>query len=565
MRVFVTDGDSRAALAVTRSLGAAGHEVFVGERFTPCLAHASRHCARAIVYPNPVVDSAAFVDGIDALVTTHRIDVLLPVADIPTLLLTAQRARFDGRCAVPFAAAEAIDRAANKVDMLTTAESLGVPVPRSVIVHSLDQAEAGTFEYPMVIKPGRSRVRTSAGWASSGVSYAADRNDLLRDLRARPSHDFPLLLQERIVGPGLGVFACYDHGRPVALFSHRRLRERPPWGGVSVLSESVPMDPVARDAATTLLDALQWHGVAMVEFKRDLRDGLPRLMEINGRFWGSLQLAVDAGVDFPALLVRTVSHPGSVTAPAYRAGVRSRWLWGDVDSLLIDLFGRRSAATTGRPSRLRSILAFLEFWGRDLYYENPQWNDLGPWRYETVEWLKQLRSRRAKADTAKAGAITPLETPSAEVFDSLDDVAVPRDEWNALAATSPSASIFQTHDWVHSWWDTVGADQSPLVVKVLRGTTPVAVAPLMVASAWLTSTAQHAWGAMSSIDHIGLGSDYDGGTPVEGLETGGKMQAFADALLEAGLSEADIHKIFSENVKRVIQWAKDHRPEKPAK
>ncbi|MFO0551063.1 MAG: membrane dipeptidase [Polyangiaceae bacterium] len=69
---------------------------------------------------------------------------------------------------------------------------------------------------------------------------------------------------------------------------------------------------------------------------------------------------------------------------------------------------------------------------------------------------------------------------------------------------------------------------------------------------------------VAGIDHVGLGSDYDGGTPVEGLETGGKMQALADALREAGLSEADIHKIFSENVKRVIQWAKDHRPAKPA-
>ena len=132
------------------------------------------------------------------------------------------------------------------------------------------------------------------------------------------------MLQERIVGPGVGVFACYRDGRPVALFSHRRLRERPPWGGVSVLSRERAAASRARASTPRrLLDELGWHGVAMVEFKQDVRDGIPKLMEINGRFWGSLQLAIDAGVDFPALLVRGVEPTRVEPQAPYRSGSRA--------------------------------------------------------------------------------------------------------------------------------------------------------------------------------------------------------------------------------------------------
>jgi len=181
--------------------------------------------------------------------------------------------------------------------------------------------------FPLVVKPHRSRVATAKGWKSCDVTFANDAGALAQELSRRGAHEFPIILQERIVGPGLGVFAHYHRGRLVTLFSHRRIRERPPWGGLSVLSESVPLDPEARDAAVALLDDLQWHGVAMVEFKRDDRDGRAKLMEINGRFWGSLQLAIDAGVDFPQLLLQGIESGEFAPRPPYRVGVRNRWLW----------------------------------------------------------------------------------------------------------------------------------------------------------------------------------------------------------------------------------------------
>ena len=86
-------------------------------------------------------------------------------------------------------------------------------------------------------------MRTPEGWLSCTVGYAVDLASLRRELAERQPAQYPLILQERIAGDGAGLFACYEHGRPTALFCHRRLREKPPWGGVSVLSESAPLDP----------------------------------------------------------------------------------------------------------------------------------------------------------------------------------------------------------------------------------------------------------------------------------------------------------------------------------
>jgi predicted ATP-grasp superfamily ATP-dependent carboligase len=391
MRVLITDGDNRATLAIARSLGRRGHYVVVGERQSPALAQTSRYCSARVVYPDPVGDSAGFVDGVANAVRELSIDVLIPVSDITTILITRHRRRFE--CSVPFADATVIERAADKIDVIQTAGRLGLAVPRTVVIASHSEALPPLpFPFPVVIKPSRSRVETPAGWMSTGVSFAMDRGALVRDLKGRPAHEFPVMLQERIVGPGVGVFALYRDAGPVALFSHRRVRERPPWGGVSVLSESTPLDPVARDYATRLLDEIGWQGPAMVEFKRDERDGLPKLMEINGRFWGSLQLAIDAGVDFPSLLIDRTGTPAPL--PTYRVGIRNRWLWGDADALALTLFARAWPASPRH--RVKAVVQFAQFWQRDLYYENPKSDDIRPWLFESARWLRQFLPTRKK-------------------------------------------------------------------------------------------------------------------------------------------------------------------------
>ena len=410
MRVLVTDGNNRAALAVTRALGRRGHQVFVAERVSPALAQTSRHCAGAVRYPDPGIDERGFIAALLETVRRERIDVLLPIADVASMTIGAARAEFLAHCRVPLADDSVLRRAADKVDVLRTAERLGVPIPRSVFLDGPDDFDgrAMTLPYPVVLKPHRSRVRTADGWQSCAVSYALDEEDLRRRLAAMPKEHFPILLQERISGPGLGYFALIDGGRVLARFGHRRLREKPPSGGVSVLCESVAVPPATSEAADRLLQELGWQGVAMVEFKIDGRDGTPRLMEINGRFWGSLQLAIDAGVDFPNLLLDALD--GRATPQAgYRLGVKSRWFWGDVDSLLTTMVGRQRGELPGMSGRLSALGRFLRLWEPGLVYENPRFGDLRPFLFETSHWFGEIVTRRSTSP-----AVQPMELTGPE-------------------------------------------------------------------------------------------------------------------------------------------------------
>jgi predicted ATP-grasp superfamily ATP-dependent carboligase len=386
MRILVTDGDSRAALAVTRSLGRLGHEVLVGEKRLPSLAQTSRFCSAGVVYPDPARDQDGFVESLANTVHERGVDVLLPVAEIATVLVTENIERFDPACRVPFAEAKAIAWAADKAEVTRTAMQLGLPVPRTCFLER-PECLTGMLEdltFPVVVKPRGSRLRGPECWFNSRVRYAADAAELLREVGGRHPQEFPLLLQERIMGPGMGVFVCYDRGELVAIFSHMRIRERPPSGGESVLSESIEVCPFARRYTELLLGEVGWHGVAMVEFKIDRRDGLPKLMEINGRFWGSLQLAIDAGVDFPAILLQTLDGEAPRPLPAYRVGVRNRWFWGDVDSLFARLFKQGPIDDGERWGRVRALAQFMKLWERNTRYESPRLSDIRPWLYETA-------------------------------------------------------------------------------------------------------------------------------------------------------------------------------------
>ncbi len=213
---------------------------------------------------------------------------------------------------------------------------------------------------------------------------AQDAAALTRELALRPYlAEHPFMVQEFIPGSGAGVFALYNRGQPVAFFAHKRLREKPPEGGISVLSESAAVTPTLERYARTLLDAVNWHGVAMVEF-RETPGGDFYLMEVNTRFWGSLQLAIDAGVDFPALLLRASQGEALPPQAPYKIGQKLRWLLGDLDSLYIYL---KRPYTFG--AKLRRVIEFLSPSFSAQRYEINRWGDLAPaWR-ELYQYFKQ--------------------------------------------------------------------------------------------------------------------------------------------------------------------------------
>jgi predicted ATP-grasp superfamily ATP-dependent carboligase len=392
-RVLVTDGDQRASLAVVRSLGRAGYQISVAAARTPSLAGASRWAASERRVPDPLREPAAFVDAVAAMAYAESAELLLPMTDASLLALLGARERFPG-ISLPFPGLDVFRRVADKQVVLATARTAGIAVPEQRVIST--QAEASklasaALSYPLVLKPARSVSGSDAVRQKFGVRHIEGPEELRAAMRDLPRQAFPVLLQQRIVGPGVGIFLLVWNGRTRAVFAHRRLREKPPSGGVSVYRESIPADPALVERSRALLDALGFEGVAMVEYKVEAASGTPYLMEINGRFWGSLQLAVDAGVDFPRLLAESALGADTGPVPAYTVGVRSRWWWGDIDQLLARLIHPRArlALAPDEPGRLRALRDFLNLWGRGDRSEILRRDDPRPFLRESLDWFRR--------------------------------------------------------------------------------------------------------------------------------------------------------------------------------
>jgi predicted ATP-grasp superfamily ATP-dependent carboligase len=222
--------------------------------------------------------------------------------------------------------------------------------------------------------------------------------------RFEPAGTYPLI-QEYVAGNGLGQFVLMKDGQAHYTFQHYRVHEWPPEGGSSSLCESVPshLHRDLMDKSIALLRELRWEGVAMVEYRYDPASGETALMEINGRFWGSLPLAYHAGAHFPYLYYRLFGLGLPVDAPAYRAGVRCRYMVPETKRLARILFAAhkipdRSLAFKRVPELLSYLADFVR--PRSHYFVMDR-NDPQPFLRDMQQILNKVFSRRQGKPVAK--------------------------------------------------------------------------------------------------------------------------------------------------------------------
>lgn len=387
-RTLVLDGNQRASLAAVRSLGAKGLWVAVGESSVPSMAGNSKFSKRSFAYPNPLDCPRRFFDALLQTINEYGITFLLPITEATTYVVLRYRDELPSSVTLPFPSETSVEQLANKNQLFKFASEQRIPIPPTVCCQTRQDgfSELEQWpEFPVVLKPFKSKILQADGIVSTRVLIAKTIEEAMQLLKSNDFFDFPFTIQSFIEGRGQGVFALFNHGRPVCYFSHRRLREKPPGGGVSVLSESVPLDDQLKASAEKLLVGANWHGVAMVEF-RVAPSGTGYLMEVNPRFWGSLQLAIDSGIDFPWLLYRVCTGE-EVPETKWRQR-RVRWLLGDLDRLFIILKSPTSNYSLGR--KLLEILRFFRPGFRTRHEVN-RWRDLHPFWFELKQYLRALK------------------------------------------------------------------------------------------------------------------------------------------------------------------------------
>ncbi len=374
-RLLVTDGDYKHALGIVRSLGRE-HEVTVAAARRLSMAGVSRWARRSVASPPPS-DRPAFLSWLARTITRYEVDQVIPVGAAACSLLADERAALPPvRLVLATAAQMAL--ALDKRRIAQLAASVGVEVPRTVQPTDPTDVAAAARQVgvPLVIKAPIE--------GSADVAYCDRLDGVEEAVRAwslrngQDATELPML-QQRIDGPGFGVFATYQDGRCRRLMAHRRVREFPPAGGVSSSAELVA-DADLLSAGRRVLDALAWHGVAMVEFKRDRRTGTYYVLEVNPKFWGSLDLALAAGCDFPGDLVRMGQGERLPEFAPPRLPLRVSWpLSGDLRHAL------------ARPRALPAIVRDLAGRGRRT---NIQWTDPLPHVVEVAATMSAVVRRR---------------------------------------------------------------------------------------------------------------------------------------------------------------------------
>ena len=334
-RVLVTDGYWRKSLAVVRALSGEGLRVDVGERTILSTALFSNKVNSRYIYPSAKNKPTAFLVWLKNLVATNKYDVLIVPEEETSLLIAKNRDQFSQFINIPIADYETIKFLRNKSCLLAHAQKVGVALPVTKTVSSIDEIHnfVPALGYPFVLKP-------IIGTGSRGIRYIRDKtclDDLNMNIASRYGN---LLMQEFIPGNKyFGVSVIFNKNNKMrSAFVHQKLRQYPVTGGVSTYAVSVKY-PHLIEIAEHLLKTIGWYGIANIEFKIDDRNNTPKLMEVNPRFWGSLQLAISSGINFPYLLYKLAVNGDIEPAFNYKAGIKFRWIiQGDLMHFLSNLF-----------------------------------------------------------------------------------------------------------------------------------------------------------------------------------------------------------------------------------
>jgi len=313
-----------SSLTCVRSLGRNGVDPIVVSADDTIPSTRSKYCSEHELAPDPSEDLRGYTDVLLELAERPDVRTIVPLREYDIYVLAKYRDRFAAEIATPWPSFETLRTAQDRHRLIDIANDVGVSAPESEWLTEWDD-----WTEPRVIKPRHSIFVDEEQASVSEVEFTAPGTPPDIDtVISRMGHE--PIVQEMIPDGGeYGFFALFDEGTPIATFQHRRVRSYKYCGGASVFRKSVQLEPLER-AGLAMLEALDWHGPAMVEFKRDPRTGSFTLLEINPRFWGSLSLPVHAGVDFPYQYYQLAVGEHDLTHPKYDVGVGCHMLRGEL-------------------------------------------------------------------------------------------------------------------------------------------------------------------------------------------------------------------------------------------
>ncbi len=342
--VLVTYCWNRVGYTILRSLASHGLKVWAADTSEVNICSLSRFCAGSFTYPDPFTEEERFIETLKAKVAELRPRVLMPTHD-ESVVIMRHRAEFPSDLIIPYESADKLLALANKAVSTEMACEAGVAVPE--VYGSVDEVR----RYPVVLK-------TVMGNSAKGVFFPKTKDELLRLMEAHKGEK--MLLEEWIGGTDYSVDCVRWDGFCKTSVYHA-LVTKTDGGGTTTQREMVDM-PRLEAEAMKMLEAVDFHGVCGLDFRYDPASGRMAYIETNARFTGGLATPVAAGFDIPWVLY-CLATTGRYDEPiTVRTGTRTKWVLGDVITLVGRLVSMRwNAKEMRRVFSLRGFDGFDDF------------------------------------------------------------------------------------------------------------------------------------------------------------------------------------------------------------
>lgn len=376
--VLIPTGFDPGSYSCVRSLSRRGIRTLVASEYDDVPAAGSRFCDEFLRIPSPHDDLLDYRDALLRIVARDDVKTILPLRPQDTYVFSLYESLFEEHVSLVTPPMETLRTVHDRVLLVEAAESAGVPVPETRLLSDVERVDRELIvksRYNLLASEYIDSYSKRESRTAKSVSHYRPGDELDRDaLTEAMGHD--PIVQEYIPSSAEYVFgALYDHGDALATFQHQQIRGNSYTGGGGVYRKSVDIPELER-VGRRLLDSIDYHGLACIEYMRHEETDEFVLTEINPRLWQSLPCAVRAGADFPWYYwLLATGHPDMID-PHYDVDIGSHLLYGELGHLR-SVFTDDSSIVT-RPSARGTAWEIVQSCYDDPHFDNLRFDDPRP-------------------------------------------------------------------------------------------------------------------------------------------------------------------------------------------
>jgi predicted ATP-grasp superfamily ATP-dependent carboligase len=326
--------------------------------------------------PSPSEGAAAFLAAINEAIAEGGYELVFSSDDAGTFILSHHRDEL--HAVVPYGSHHAIIRSLDKLELTLAAQGAGLAVPRTALSAGRGLAELGSGR--IIVKPRLTFVEGVTNRINARITQSpAEARMIAQEMLEAGAQP---IAQEHVDGRLMAFVAVTDrNARIVARVQQVADLTWPPGVGVSAYAHTVPVDEWLAAGVGRLLDAIAWFGLVQLQFVVG-DDDVPRLIDLNGRFYGSLALSVAAGVNLPAIWARLATGRPVGAVPEAQPGTRYQWLSRDLRARLSGCAGHaRGRAVIDTALRMPGA-------AHSVWSVRDPWPAIGHFSSKMAEWMR---------------------------------------------------------------------------------------------------------------------------------------------------------------------------------